>query len=528
MRGLRGWRSTIAAAAIGVLIFGLGVVLRVAGLGAAANVAVLVSLAPLITSLTGWAKNRHRVKEPAGDRSITFADLLRTIADAHGLTSHDLRERLPGWSDDVINAYFDGGRHPDWGFVTAFLDVVAEDDRWRREVLERRLRPAWETASISTPHDVVRSGGIAGQATVIPQFNDWIAAMRSVASARKFVTNSTVSIIRHEDLGIHLAEMLDRLSVAVTSLTTDCDSLRAQLAAQYRSVGIEHNTGPHTEIEDLRRALLDTQQRLERAEHLRRETARRLEISELQRLLAERLRDQAVAQAEDAWKRLVQLEQNPARASSRQSVISLNADAPQDSLMGETDQQLAEEILARVDHMLSDEAEALRLLKVDLAKIPMPNSASREALQSPFRFRKAAAWFGMITVAGATVAIILALANAGPSGQASKYSNFAFWPASLRGVGWCHAFYGTGAIPKGDALLIFSSTPGSGQFDYQGEARMTSLTNTWSIGPVYIGSRNDIGLRVALSGVLVSDATAQFVDSEIVYGPDGGRRIGGT
>jgi hypothetical protein len=73
MRGLRDWRLTVAAAAIGFLILGLAAVLRVAGLSAAANIAVLVSLAPLVTGVTGWASRQDTGAEFVEPTSITVA-----------------------------------------------------------------------------------------------------------------------------------------------------------------------------------------------------------------------------------------------------------------------------------------------------------------------------------------------------------------------------------------------------------------------------------------------------------------------
>ncbi len=48
---------------------------------------------------------------------------------------------------DAVNAYLDGTRLPGWDFVADFLNVITGDERWHRELLERRVRPVWEAAS---------------------------------------------------------------------------------------------------------------------------------------------------------------------------------------------------------------------------------------------------------------------------------------------------------------------------------------------------------------------------------------------
>ena len=87
-------------------------------------------------------KTQHLVD----DQPTGLGELLWTIADAQGLSRADLSARLTGWSEDAVEAYLSGARVPGWSFVTAFLDVVAEDHPENHEVLERRLRPVWETA----------------------------------------------------------------------------------------------------------------------------------------------------------------------------------------------------------------------------------------------------------------------------------------------------------------------------------------------------------------------------------------------
>ena len=89
VRRLHGWRCAAVAVLIALLVLGLGFVLRSAGLGAAANVAQLVALAPLIGGLIAWARVRREVQHQRPEQSLSFGELLRNIADAQGLTGRD-------------------------------------------------------------------------------------------------------------------------------------------------------------------------------------------------------------------------------------------------------------------------------------------------------------------------------------------------------------------------------------------------------------------------------------------------------
>lgn len=58
-RGPGDWRWAAVAVLLAALVLGFGFVLRAAGLSAAANVAQLVSLAPLAVGLVGWARRQR-------------------------------------------------------------------------------------------------------------------------------------------------------------------------------------------------------------------------------------------------------------------------------------------------------------------------------------------------------------------------------------------------------------------------------------------------------------------------------------
>ncbi len=184
-RGRGDWRWVVAALLIAALVFGLGFILRASGLSTAANVAQLVALAPVVVGLANWPRAGQVAKHGAGnDPSASQGESLRTIAYARGLTGQDVKKRLANWDGETIDAFLDGTRRPSRDFVTAFLDVVAGDDPWHRELLEQRLRTVWQGAEADRPDG--RGARAAGeQQTPRSDEDDWLKALREAAITRQ-------------------------------------------------------------------------------------------------------------------------------------------------------------------------------------------------------------------------------------------------------------------------------------------------------------------------------------------------------
>lgn len=68
-RGRGGWRWAAVTVLLAALVLGFAFVLRAVGLSAAANVAQLVSLAPLTVGLFGWAQRQRDASGTSGDGS---------------------------------------------------------------------------------------------------------------------------------------------------------------------------------------------------------------------------------------------------------------------------------------------------------------------------------------------------------------------------------------------------------------------------------------------------------------------------
>jgi len=376
-----GWRWAVAAVLIAALALGLGVVLRDAGLGAAANVAQLVSLAPVVAALVGWARVRRSAQQVAGEVPATLGELLRTIADANGLTGQDLRARLHGWDEEVVDAYLSGDHRPRWDFVVAFIDVIAADDRLRRELVERRIRAVWVAGAEAQMSGAGSTGSDRDDGIAIPEIRDWMTVLRRVADARRAVARIQESISRNEVLRTVLAEMLARLSQAVTLLTAERDDQSQDLAARHRGSGAgESRRQSGIGSDSLRGSVQDIEHRLSEAERLEAATARRLEESERQRRLAEKIRDEAIAQAERTARQLAEVEHRPASGILREAVIPQIAGDQADALMGDTDRGIAAEVLHRADQVLQNEAAALGQLDEELTSAPNRPAIPRLAI----------------------------------------------------------------------------------------------------------------------------------------------------
>ena len=279
---------------------------------------------------------------------------------------------MPAWDAEVIDAYMDGNQFPTWEFVTNVLDVVASDNPWRRETLERRVRPVWQATARRQSLGPSMTAVAVSDSIELSASGKWFTAVRQVSQAGQVLSLVQRSVDRHRVLEAALAEMLHRLSEAVISLTNERDRLRAELDA----LQIDDEDGgtsqrAYVESDDLRHQLRDTQERLLVAERIREATSQRLEESERQRLLAERLRDEALEQAERARRRLAELEGRPT-ALPRATVNRDSAEDSQSILMGDDDQRIAEEVLRQIDEVLRDEAEALDQLEDKLAAGPRP------------------------------------------------------------------------------------------------------------------------------------------------------------
>jgi WD domain, G-beta repeat len=419
MRGRFSWRRAAAAVLIALLVLGLGFVLRNAGLGAAANVAQLVALAPLIGGVVAWARTRRRARPETSAPSITFGEFLRVIADAQGLTGRDLCARMPAWDVAAIDAYMDGRLDPTWGFVINFLDVIAADEPWRREVLERRLRPVWDAIAGHQPPDRILVKVVPGGTAEVLSNDEWFTALKQVSKSRQVLVLLQRSVGRHEGLSAALADMLARLSQAVTSLMNERDRLRAELDARriYTPDGKASLRTPK-ELDDLRGQLRDTQERLRFAEDARKATAQRLEESERQRRLAERLRDEALCQVARAGRRLAELEGRPAALPSAPVGQHVTEDS-ESVLMGEVDQYVAEEVLRQVDEILQGEEKALDQLEGQLGgpsglvTVPDDEKPGTASQTSPARFTwsRMRVWLPATVAAGVATALITFLSG---------------------------------------------------------------------------------------------------------------------
>lgn len=281
-----------------------------------------------------------------------LAGVLRDIADSHGLALRDLEERMP-YARTSISARLSGESRPEWTFITSFLTACTGGDRQASAILERKVRPLWETAAPSRAHCIPP----APSHPIPADIGSWIAAMRETAAAQQVVARLQLSASRNMSTVQGLLLMIAKLTTAAQTLTEERDALRRELLV---------HSDTANELLRTRALLDDTQRRLQAAEGLFSQTSRRLDEALRQREEAGRLREIAIKQARETRQRLAQIEQHAIAFAD--SVRTENQSADQDmTLMGGMDQLLASEILRKVDDVLDAEASALDQLQGELA-----------------------------------------------------------------------------------------------------------------------------------------------------------------
>lgn len=177
---------------------------------------------------------------------------------------------------------------------------------------------------------------------------------RDVASTKDTVARVQESIGLHHRLIDLLYQMLRNVQQAVGTLTAERDALREELRVRDEA---------HAELQETRARLNDTRQRLKEAERVQAETTQRLNHVQRQRAEAEQLKKEAVEQLSRMQARLADF-QHPFPSSVGRQVEQLKEAADSAApLMGETDQQVASDVLRRVDDVLEQEAVNLNKLR---------------------------------------------------------------------------------------------------------------------------------------------------------------------
>jgi hypothetical protein len=288
-----------------------------------------------------------------------LATVLRGVADSHGVTLRDLENRMP-YGHTAISENLNGAKRPEWRFVVAFLGACAGGDMLARAELERKIRPLWEAAGQGRAR---RTPPVATtSAALIPaDVRTWVVQLHETVKSLQVVTELQSSVNRNVGLIHGLTYLMVQVTTAVATLTAERDALRNDLAAREADA---------RELHETRQILEGTQRRLAAAERLQTKMSQRLDEARRQRDEAENLKQQAIAQAEVARRRLADLEGDAVAFTShpsdrREAVSSSAAD-----LMGSADQAMADEILRTVDTTLGDEAANLSALQAQVIGAP--------------------------------------------------------------------------------------------------------------------------------------------------------------
>lgn len=117
----------------------------------------------------------------------SLADVLRDIADSHGLTLRDLETRMP-YRHTVISENLNGAKRPAWKFVAAFLDACAGRDQHARAVLQSRVRPLWEAASPGQA-TLIHATEAPADPLIPAEVQAWVTSLRETALAQQRVAS---------------------------------------------------------------------------------------------------------------------------------------------------------------------------------------------------------------------------------------------------------------------------------------------------------------------------------------------------
>jgi WD40 repeat protein len=344
--------------AIGVVITGALVAARFefrhAGLAGLANAAAVVSvIPPLVVGLVAWAKREKPGAQP-DDYTVTLSDLMRTIADAQGMTSRDLKDLLADWPEDLFDSYMNGEELPPWSFISAFLDEVSLGDSQRRELMERRLRKVWWKSGGESLRDGDPGRGPDAVQMADPETIAWQQELLEAVKTLQAAQERHESVVALAGLLPFISEDRDHLAQKIAELEAERESLRAQIADLQAGRAASHEA--QAENERLRSRLQDLEEQLQ--DHARDRASLAVRLAEAERKLrrAQDLRNVAVTRAQRA-RRVAGLDRST--AASLPPTDAEMEDSGLISLTAGADRRTVPEILGKVDDVLGEQAEKL-------------------------------------------------------------------------------------------------------------------------------------------------------------------------
>lgn len=177
--------------------------------------------------------------------------------------------------------------------------------------------------------------------------------------AQQGAPRSHLSVIRLHGIVEDLRYLMGKLERAASELTAAPDVLRENL-----QVGIHLGE----EVRGVGRQLEDTLRLLEAAERLDADTSHRVDAALHQRREAEYFKEEVLAYASRLRRRLAELEDPPLPTVMDDTTAQEPADTALNSLTSEGDQEVASDVLARVDNLLREEAANLERLRRQIAE----------------------------------------------------------------------------------------------------------------------------------------------------------------
>jgi sugar lactone lactonase YvrE len=356
------WRLAAAVSAIGAAVVAVVVTLVVRGLGTASALVAVLSVVSTLGTLASWGRTRSRPAERMVSRRVELATILRDLAGAHGLSWEQIQEAL---SERGADALLDGTILPGWEDITAFLAIVAHGNQGIREGLERLVMPVWEAAR---RQDANAAGNGAATTVVVQVTADagmQLALSQQTAEAGRAASRLQESVDALQAWRDGLSFTLGKYVSAITALTDERDELAAQLTAQ-EARARQRESGYAARSALMAEELRDIRARLTVANALQEQLRQRLAETERSLMTAEKLRDDAVAQATRFRQDLARLEHSP---MPQPITLPVSRSGDPYRLLGDASQQLGDEIIERAGVILKEQKTALLLHQDTLSRL---------------------------------------------------------------------------------------------------------------------------------------------------------------
>jgi hypothetical protein len=327
--------------------------------------------------------NRWRPLRGEHVEARALAGALRQLVDTAGLSLGQLADVIP-FGKSTISDKLNGQSRPQWAFVEAVVRACTPRDARARGILEARFTKLWEqadpdratllpldTPQRTAPRSTPDADSVDADPVVPGQLQAIVTTLNSIAAKQERVAQTQLELSRSHELFTAVLDFQQRLEAAVQELLSDRENLREE--RDRPAAAHEHFSRLDERHAAVLSQLADTQQRLASAHALQEATEQRLRAAQQQRRLANKLRDQATSQLDQA---LAAIAGTVPRQTANLPVRRTTPDprpetsVPAHTFLGPADQEIAAAVLARMQEELTAGGAHLALLETAITESP--------------------------------------------------------------------------------------------------------------------------------------------------------------